>query len=38
MWNDIDSPGCIYDTIDCTACEHCKPSPLELYLKDKEDE
>lgn len=36
MWTDNDTPGCIYDTSDCTGncCEHGRII-YEQYLKDK---
>ena len=38
MWLDNDSPGCIYDTVDCTDCRGCCESeddktPIEIYLE-----
>lgn len=30
-------PGCIYDVSDCCDCGECKPSPLQIWLKEKED-
>ena len=42
MWMDNDSPGCIYDTIDCNGCRGCCKSeedktPLDIYLEEKEE-
>ena len=38
MWSDNDSPGCVYDTIDCTDCGACNPSPLASYFKWRSQE
>lgn len=32
---EIDPPGCIYDTVGCTACGRCEPSPLDNWLEAK---
>ncbi len=37
MWLDNDSPGCLYDVVDCSDCGGCNPSPLELYLEEEYD-
>lgn len=39
MWIDSDSPGCIYDTIDCNGCKKCSRdlTPLDLYIEEKGD-
>ena len=34
MWQDQNSPGCMYDTVDCTDCGGCKNSPLKSYLEE----
>lgn len=37
MLIDTDSPGCIYDTVDCNGCKKCSRdlTPLDLYLEEK---
>lgn len=37
MWIDNESPGCIYDTVDCNGCKNCglDVTPLDIYLQDK---
>lgn len=39
MWIDNDSPGCMYDAIDCNDCKNCRRDiiPLDLYLEEKRD-
>jgi len=34
---DLDIPYCSFDTTRCDDCGFCEISPLELYLKQKEE-
>ena len=41
MWIDNESPGCIYDTVDCCGCGGCldnenDKTPLDIWLEEKE--
>ena len=42
MWLDRDTPGCLFDTVDCSDCRGCCESdedktPMDYYLEELQE-